>query len=389
MSSEPRAISELQPLTPPALERTAKKCLAKEPDGRWQSASDLCEELKWIAGGGSSATSSVAQPSGWRWGVPLALTAAVSVLAAFVLGWLLRPSPPSSPRPAVKLLMSVAPAEQLMEMRGIKYPLTRTSMAFSPDGRHLVYSGSDGEDTHLYLRPIDAFEGTPISGTEGAVGPFFSQDGDWVAFWADSELRRTRLDGGPPERLLNLADPPVGASWGPDDSIVFGQDEGPIVRISADGGAPEAITTLKGDEESHHHPWFLPGGKAFLYTAGKKRLRGNDIEEAKVVVQSLETGERRILIENAADGRYVPTGHIVFARLGTLMAAPFDLDSSRIELENRGRAGGHSPRCSTRHKLQLCPCQQRIGAVQLFWDGNTRLCDGGNLPGIGEPLDLG
>ena len=220
--------------------------------------------------------------------------------------------------------MSVEPAEWLgarpPTKDGTHFGLSRTAVALSPDGKHLIYGAGDRDGFRLYLRPMDELEAKPISGSEGGVMPFVSPNGAWIGFWVDGKLKKVPTTGGPPVTLCDVGTP-IGASWGSDDIILLGQYNGGILAVSADGGELRTITTLAEGEFSHCLPQILPGGEWVLFTL-KKRVR--DWEGAQVVAQSIKTSERRVLIENGADARYVPTGHLVFARLGTLFAAPFN-----------------------------------------------------------------
>jgi serine/threonine-protein kinase len=148
-------------------------------------------------------------------------------------------------------------------------------MAFSPDGRHLVYVGSDHNTSQLYLRPVDRQEASPIPGTDGGLGPFFSPDGEWVGFWADGELKKVSVRGGPSVGLCETGRL-FGASWGPDDHIVFAGLSGGLLRVSADGGTPEVITALDtaNRQQSHRLPYVLPGGEAVLFTVRDQLIGG-------------------------------------------------------------------------------------------------------------------
>jgi serine/threonine-protein kinase len=254
--------------------------------------------------------------------------AAVSVIAVGVAiaAYFLRPQ---SPRSVTKLLVDVQPAEWLgggyLSTKLVDFQLGRTAFTLSPDGRQIVFGGGDSEGYRLYLRRMDETEAEPITGTDGGVAPFFSPDGQWIGFWSEGKLRRIGLNGGTPLDICDTVSPlyaPKGASWSPDDTIVYHHLRKGVMAVQADGGEPKAITTLESGEVDHHLPQILPGGDALLFTA-RKRSWGN-WETAEVVAQVLETGERKVLIENGADARYVPTGHLVFARMGTLMAVPFD-----------------------------------------------------------------
>ena len=178
-------------------------------------------------------------------------------------------------------------------------------VAFSPDGTQLVY----GASSQLYLRSMDEFDATSIPGTEGTgptgLSPFFSPDGQWVGFWAGGELKKVSVSGGAPVTLCE-AKMPYGASWGVNDDIVFGQGGGGIFRVAGKGGTPEVLVHLDSTKgEFGAGPEILPGGKAVLFTLAAGMNRD------QIVVQFLESGERRVLIEGGSDARYVPTGHIV------------------------------------------------------------------------------
>jgi len=167
---------------------------------------------------------------------------------------------------------------------------------------------------------------TPIRGTEGANYPFFSPDGEWVGFFAGNKLKKVPLAGGPPVTLCD-AGISQGGSWGPEDTIVFSsQMTAGLMRVSASGGDPEPLTTLDAGEVWHLWPEILPGGRAVLFTT-----YSGTAGSLRVAVQSLETGERRMLVEGTYP-RYVPTGHLVFSRLSpvSLWAVPFDID--RLEV---------------------------------------------------------
>jgi serine/threonine-protein kinase len=179
-------------------------------------------------------------------------------------------------------------------------------------------------------------EAAPIKGTEGGVDPFFSPDGEWVGFWAEGKLQKVRVEGGPPVPICEVARP-FGASWGLDNNIYMGQ--GPvrdvaavsIIKVSATGGELQAVNTAADHTVTHSLPQLLPDGKTLLFTTNKINVAGaGSWDGAEIVTQSLETGSQKVLMKNGADARYVPTGHLVFVREGTLLAAPFDL--KRLEI---------------------------------------------------------
>ncbi len=316
LKDDPQPMSELQSMSPPALDRVVKKCLAKEPEDRWQGAHDLMDELKWIGEGGRAA--SQAESSVVRRSIPGRLVALLlgAVLAGVAVWSLMRPAP----LPVMRFAINLPTSDEFVPDLG--------GLAVSPDGQKLVYVARRSGTSQLYVRPIDEFEATPLPGTEGALGPFFSPDGQWVGFSAGGKLKKVSLTGGPPFTLCDVG-VFFGASWGPDDTIFFSQGfaASELLRVSAAGGTPEAVTTLDPGEERQGQRWpeILPGGKAVLYTDWPGNL-----DDASIAVQSLETGERRILGQDGTHPLYVPTGHIVFQRANSLLAMPFDLE--RLEV---------------------------------------------------------
>lgn len=200
-------------------------------------------------------------------------------------------------------------------------------VALSPDGSYLVYVGSRGSHRQLYLRRMNPpGESRPIPGTDGADDPFFSPDGQWIGFFAGEKLQKVAISGGPPVTLCT-APGNRGASWGPDDTIVFtlglGANLG-LWRLPAAGGTPKSLTKVETEkgEATHLWPEILPGGKAVLFTIG---LAGKSYDEALIAVLLLETGERRVVLEGGSNAHYAPTGHIIYFRAGKLWAVPFDL----------------------------------------------------------------
>ncbi len=326
LERDPPPLSSLQPMTPPALDRVVKKCLAKEPEKRWQGASDLCDELKWIAEGGSQVTFPPTAPAkGMR---ALGRRSLIRGLGALLLGaaiaslafWSLKPWPSPPPTPITRTVIALPPGERLA---GLDQP----AVALSPDGNHLVYVANRGGTQQLYLRAMDSLEARPIPGTEGAVNPFFSPDGQWLGFFAGQKLKKVSLSGGAALTLGDAATP-RGASWGSQGMIIFAPTNVSVLRqVSEAGGGPQPLTRLAKGEVDHRWPEFLPGGKAVLFAAGATIANWTN---AKVAVQAVGTGERRDLVQGATNPRYAPSGHLVYAQGGSLMAVPFDLE--RLEV---------------------------------------------------------
>jgi serine/threonine-protein kinase len=219
-------------------------------------------------------------------------------------------------------------------------------MAFSSNGEFVVYSAIRENPwpqtkPQIYLRRLDRTEAAPVPGTEGGISPFLSPDDRWIGFWEGGKLKKIPVSGGVSTTLCdatgpNAADWPyndvLGADWGADNRIVFCHEVGfGLSWISADGGSPEALTTPDKTRQEYDHrlPHYVPGGRGVLFTVP---AYGHDLTP-RLALLDLATRHWRVLMEDAADGRYLRTGHLVFLRQGTLMAAPFDLDRR----ETRGR----------------------------------------------------
>jgi Tol biopolymer transport system component/predicted Ser/Thr protein kinase len=321
LETDPTPMSSLQPMTPPALDRLVKTCLAKDPDDRWQTASDLRRELKWIAEGDSqsglpSITPAKAVRAPGRRGLfvgagALLLVAAISGLAV----WNLKPTPAPRPQPVTRTVINLSPGQQLAGLD------VGPAVAISPDGTHLAYVATQGGTQQLYLRAMDILEARPIPNTEGAISPFFSPDGQWLGFFAGAKLKKVSVSGGASLTLGN-AGAPRGASWGSQGIIAFAPTgSSALQQVSDAGGTPQPLSRAEKGDVSHRWPEFLPGGKAVLFAVG---AGGTNYDNAQVAVQSVGTGERRNLVQGATQPRYAPSGHLVYAHGGNLMAVPFD-----------------------------------------------------------------
>jgi Tol biopolymer transport system component len=327
MKEEPAPIATLQPMTPPALDRVVRTCLAKDPEERWQSAHDIKSELSWIAQAGSQAGIAAPVVASRRrkdrlgWGVAGALVGAILAAAAT---WGVLRSRSAVSRPVTRVAVPIPAGDIFITDNYL-------SLAISPDGRRVVYVGRRADKRHLFLRSLDAAEAAPIAGTEGAYSPFFSPDGQWLGFWADSKIKKVSLSGGAPVTVCDcgIPDRMLGATWGSDDTIVFPQKwAGGLFRVSAAGGAPQPVTkvTMKDEDRGHMWPGLLPDGKSVLFTV----FTGGSLDDYRIAVASLATGERKTLIKGGTFGRYAASGHILYARGATLFAAPFD--AKRLEV---------------------------------------------------------
>jgi eukaryotic-like serine/threonine-protein kinase len=329
MSTEPPPISSVQQASPAALDRVVRTCLAKDPEDRWQSASDLKRELRWIGEGSQSGA--LAQPAvsarrrgGSRIAWSVAFVCAVAALAAAFGLWRGRgaSAPADSP---LQLSLDLTAGEKL----AIASSNSGSVIRLTPDGRQMICLVRSGATTELRRRNFETGEMATIPGTTGALDPSLSADGRWIGFVSTGGgLHRVALQGGAPFDVTEKA-APRGAAWSEDGRIYFPADlYGGISRVSQDGGAVQLVTQLdKADgEKSHRWPIVLPGGKALVYAA----LTGRSWSEAQIVLKRLDTGERRVLVRGGTSPFYAPTGHLVYAHDGSLYAVRFDL--ARLEV---------------------------------------------------------
>jgi eukaryotic-like serine/threonine-protein kinase len=247
-----------------------------------------------------------------RWALVAGLVClAVAVIAGFAV-WNLKPSPP---RPESRFTITLPPGQQLAGLdRG-------SAVALSSDGSHLAYVATQGGTQQIYLRAMDTLEAKPIPGTDGAVNPFFSPDGQWLGFFAGGKLKKVSVSGGAALSLGDAASP-NGASWGSLGIIAFAPTNvSALQQVPDAGGTPQPLTRFEGGENSHRWPEFLPGGKAVLFAAG---LAPSNWSNLQVAVHSVGPGQRRNLIEAAMYPRYARSGHLVYAQGDSLMAVPFD-----------------------------------------------------------------
>jgi eukaryotic-like serine/threonine-protein kinase len=320
----PVALARLNPELPVELERIIEKALEKDRKLRYQSAAEIRTDLLRLKRDTGSGRVTTAEPAAAAKGIRspgrqgLILSVGSLLLGAAITGlaiWNLRPAPAPPPRTVSRYVITLPSGQQLAGLNnGI-------SVALSPDGTHLAYAATQGGAQQLYLRALDSLETKPIPGTEGAFNPFFSPDGQWIGFFAGDKLKKVSVSGGAAQ---SLADAPQhrGASWGSQGMIVYATNSpGVLQQVPDAGGTPHPVTRLEKGETDHGWPEFLLGGKAVLFAAG---MAANDWTNAQVAVVSTGTGERRNLVPGGTHPGYAPSGHLVYAQGGSLIAVPFD-----------------------------------------------------------------
>jgi len=323
LEHEPPPISALQPMTPPALDRVARTCLAKDPEERWQNAHDLMGELAWIAEAGSPAGTTgpiASRPRKRDW---LARgMAAVLLLAALAAG-----------ATALRYARRVATLERPMRYSIVLPEKSAVrAVVLSPDGQRFVFVARDASGRNLlWLRALDSLAVQPLAGTENPSFPFWSPDNRQIGFFADGKLKKIDTAGGSPQ---TLCDAPLnrGGTWNRDGVILFSPiTDGPLYRVSASGGVPVPVTQLdpsRGDT-SHRWPFFLPDGRHFLYIVANFGYSRRS-EKFGIYVRSLDSKEEKQLVRASSSMAYAPPGYLLFLRERNLFAQPFDAKSLRI-----------------------------------------------------------
>jgi eukaryotic-like serine/threonine-protein kinase len=315
-----------------ALDRVIRKCLAKKPERRWQTASDLKDELEWVASGGAAApvAAEAAKPRGTKlW---IAATALLALLAAG-LAW----QRSNAPAEMASWSLAVTPPPGAV----FAFNQNSASFAVSPDGRLLVFPALSRTGSQLWIRDLTSGSNTPLPGTDDGHSPFWSPDGRNVGFFAGGKLKKTRLTGSP-EVICDAADG-FGASWNQDGVIIFTPRSLSVVhRVSASGGVATPITTLDParHENAHYWPVFLPDGRHFLYWS-RDALRA-EYDKSGLLIASLDDSPtligRPVLVKTFHGAAYAPSrqgsrGHLVYSRGRSLVAQPFDSSALRLEGE--------------------------------------------------------
>jgi Tol biopolymer transport system component len=301
--------------TPMPVKRLLRRCLEKDTRRRLRDAGDARLELEDAVTPAGSLGDSAAPSASRSALLRMAALVAVGALggAALVAVMLSRNRPDVAAE--IHFAVTLAADEQL---GATDFP----ALAISPDGRLLAYVAARGGTTQLMLRRLDAIESIAMPGTANAFSPFFSPDSQWIAFFADGSLKKLPVGGGPGVTICP-ADAGFGGSWAPDNTIVFAATTGSALsRVPSSGGTAVRATTLDADrgEFSHRWPAVLPDGKAVLFTAGTV----GEWDEAEIVAQSVESGQRTVVIKGGTHPHYLATGHLLYSHAGALWIAPFD-----------------------------------------------------------------
>jgi Tol biopolymer transport system component len=311
---------------PPLVQRLLRRCLRRDLRTRLHHIGDA--RLDLLDAENDSAIALAAQRAvrigRWRLGTVRAATnAAVALLAIGAIALaaiaLLRPRPAGIAQRPVRLSLDLPPHLTLGNAWDAPF-------AIAPSGSPIAIEAGEGDTRRLYVRDLGDPSLRAIAGTEGMRQPFFSPDGAHIAFFADRRLLKVPTNGGPVQQLADIGGNPRGAVWAADGTIVLSPSQtSGLVRVSDRGGRPTALTTLDQarGEFSHRWPDALPGGRWILFTVG---IEDASFDDGRIDAVSLETGERRTVMQNAGFARYLPNGRLLFVRGGRLSSVPFDPD---------------------------------------------------------------
>jgi serine/threonine protein kinase len=342
LTAEPAALASHAPLTPPAFERIVKKCLAKNPDARWQTARDLLDELKWVAESGLAPVAAGRKPrSRHAWTAAAAVLGAIATLITINIASVSSRRESTEERP-LRFSISAPEHSAFKDDSGF--------MSLSPDGRSLAFGAqSPTGERALWVRSLDSLSARQIPGTQRGLHPFWSPDSRFLTFLpstakpnspaAGQELRTIDLTGGGATTLVQEAGAYTGTFNGRDVVFMFGPNRsGSLYRVSAAGQSPEAVTALDDTrgEVAHMWPRFLPDGRHFLFVARSRQVEHNGV----VYVGSLDSRDRVRLFNADSHVEYAPPGFLVYMRGGspvsdkvigyTLVAQPFDVVGLRV-----------------------------------------------------------
>jgi Tol biopolymer transport system component len=306
-----------------------QRCLQKDPKQRLQAIGDARISLDEILSGAPdpslAGVAGISTPL-WRRTLRWAIAGALAAVLAMVgWGWwrTARTSPQHLP---MRLSVELSPGTIIDRFAGAQ-------LALSPDGTRIVVAEHDSTGMRrLAIRSLDQSQFAPLSAAGYAVAfrPFFSPDGQWIAFFAEGKLKKIPVQGGAPVTLCDVPGFPRGGSWGNDGNIVaaFNWGFSGLVRVPSGGGAPVQVTqpSKEKGETAHAWPQVLPGSQAVLFTS----YGTGSYDDGEIAVVSFKTGERKTLHRGGSYGRYLPSGHLVYLHQNTLWAVPFDL--SRLEV---------------------------------------------------------
>jgi len=324
---EPASISVIVPNMPPLFERLVKKCLSKDPQKRWQSASDLCDELRWMSQAGSQVGLPAHIAAKRKLNFTVArVVGAIAICTTFVFGYLYYAE---KAKPAVELPVSRFTINVRQGLHDVYWP------RISPDGRTVAFRATDSlGNTSIWIRPVNSLDAYPLLNTDSPQRFFWSPDSKSLAFFVGNQLKRIPITGGQAQLICQG---PSGAdgSWSDNDLIIFDGRAGDTIKIVAAGGGiprPAAPVDTSAGEIAGAWPWFLPGGKTFLYTADARKT-GEDAGATtylKLGFSDSLVSRRLYEVPGVSRVEYSPEGYILYVQDDNLIALPFDAEKLEV-----------------------------------------------------------
>ena len=316
--TQPAALDGLPAGTPAGVRRILRRCLEKDPRNRFQSAGDVrieIDELLASPTAGETPAATATRAGGLPpWAYALIALLAVALGLAIARPW---DRTTTTIAPSLRLEARVDADVRLHVDENIDGAIA----VISPDGQTLVYLGTRDNVRRLYVRPLDALESSPLSGTEGATGHFFSPDSQWVAFFSGGFLKKVPLRGGAPVTIAPAIDA-RGGTWSTNDVIVFAPNTtSGLHRVAASSGTPEPITTLGDGQRTHRWPVFLPDPNVVVF-----QIQDHDAaySEGAIMAVKLDTKETKLLMRGGTYPRYLAGGFLTYVRENNLFAVPLD-----------------------------------------------------------------
>jgi Tol biopolymer transport system component len=319
LEKQPAPISSIKPMTPPALDHAIRRCLAKDPEERWQAARDL----RFVLESATEPKPSAPARTGSRWPWIVAAAAVIVMAASF---WSFWPQPRIEGSPLRFRIEPPPGADFLLGVGG--------GNAISPNGRAVVFVASLSGGPRLWFQTLDSTVARELPGTENAQFPFWAPDSKSIGFFANGKLQRLDLAGGPPVTLAR-APGGRGGAWSPGGIIIFAPNASSgLWRVNAAGGPLTPLTTVDqaAGENSHRWPLFLKDGHRFIYLA-----RGEKVDSGSIYVSSLETSQGKTLVLRGASASvtYSPAHgrhpeYLYWLREKSLVAQPFDSRHARL-----------------------------------------------------------
>jgi hypothetical protein len=320
---------ELPSETPDGVRRLLHRCLERDPKSRLHDIADARLEIEESlrAPARSAETKMAVKGAGSRRATWIPWIIAAALVIALVAILLLQRRSPGGGEDLIHLSVALPENISLDPTVGDQVQI----LAISPDGRRIAFRGRTGEEHRIFVRDFSRETAEPLPGTEGGADPFFSPDGEWLAFVAGDKLKKTAIRGGTPVILASVPRS-RGAAWGEDGSIVFSPTvNSPILRIPAAGGEARPLTTIDTTTRERSHRWpEVVEGKWVLFTVGTEDKPG-DYDDSRIDAVSLATGKRHGVYRGASLARYSQPDRLLLARRGDVLAAPFDPKTAEVQ----------------------------------------------------------